>query len=58
MSSKTKSENEKQNDVKLEEVRIDDYLAQEIARDNLNGVLMKIFEILLTLVTGNRKNSE
>jgi len=42
----------------LEKVKIDDYLAQEIARDTLDSTLMKIMEILLGLVRGHKYNSE
>jgi len=44
--------------VNLEALRIDEYIAQEIARDNLDQVLMKILELMVHLVRGHRSNSE
>ena len=38
--------------------KIDEYLAQEIARDNLDGLVYKLLEILLALCRGHRRNSE
>lgn len=45
-------------DLKYVIAKIDEYLAQEIARDNLDGLVFKLLEILLALCRGDRRNSE
>lgn len=57
-SSKTQTELDEKNRVKLDEVRIEKYVAQAIAKENLDEVLMKIFCIVLLLVRRNRYTSE
>ena len=44
--------------VDLHKIRIDEYVAQEIARDHLDIVAMRLLELVLALARGHRKNSE
>jgi hypothetical protein len=42
----------------LHKLNIDEYVAQEIARDHLDIVVLKMFDIILELCRGHRINSE
>lgn len=44
--------------VNVETLRIDEYIAQEIAREILNPLLLRIFEVILKMIRGHVKNSE
>jgi hypothetical protein len=57
-STKTRSENEHSNNIDFEHLRIDEYLAQQISRDNLEPLIMKTLELLLIMSKGHRANSE
>lgn len=57
----SKQPNEKEKDeVKqgLKTLRIDEYLAQEIARDHTEHLVMKVYELLITMAKTHRANSE
>lgn len=56
---KTKIENsDLQGKLNLKKFRIDEYIAQDIAREHLNPVLLKMLQILLSMVRGHQENSE
>ena len=66
-SNKNKTNQEKEEEAKRQdagqkggddEFAIDDYMAQEIARESLKDVLLKIMQLLVHLVRGHRTNSE
>lgn len=58
-SAKSKSENEQlNNDVDLNQIKIDDYIAQSIMRETTEDLQMLILNLVMLLIKCHRGNSE
>ena len=57
-NKENRNPDEQQEGIDIKKIRIDDYIVQEIFRDNVEPVMSKMFEIVLILIRANRENSE
>mmetsp|Transcript_30174 Transcript_30174/g.46106 ORF Transcript_30174/g.46106 Transcript_30174/m.46106 type:complete len:580 (-) Transcript_30174:7543-9282(-) len=58
MDLKNKDNQDRPDVVNPKKIKIDDYIVQEIFRDNIEPVMARMFNLVLTLIRANRKNSE